>query len=135
MLNDLRIEKLTRQAIALMQEERKLALNGDLKGLAELGDRKAKFLEQMEEIATVLEKGHSTGLLASKKKELATLFEIIRRRAEENQYILKAAATGVRSAREHFEALTQGSSNLGVYNSEGEKLPNTERLHKTTGVY
>lgn len=133
MSNDLRLEKLTRLGIALMQEEKERALVADFDGLAEVETRKVAFLAQLEEIAQTVDQAGPSALRKSRRDELATLFEIIRRRAEENQYILKAAAAGVRSAGRQLQTLQEASRSLGVYDADGEQVRRSDADTATTG--
>lgn len=135
MLNDLRIEKLTRQGITLMQEERALALRGDFGGLEELGRKKEEFLRQMEELAQSASETGPLQLRESRKQELETLFGIIRRRAEENQHILRAAQAGVKGASRSLSSLLEETGSLGVYSSTGEPITNENSTIRTSGVY
>lgn len=135
MLNDLRIEKLTRQGIALMQEERERALKGDLAGLTELTARKTAFLTEMEALAERLEAGGPSQIRAARRQELETLFEIIRRRAEENQALLRAAAAGVKSAKRAIAEIAASSEIIGAYNSNGEPVNNTDHVRKTNHLF
>lgn len=136
MSNDLRLEKLTRAGIALMQEEKEAALRGDLAALAEIDARKTTFLAQM---ASLAEQATTTGPVAlreARKREIATLFDIVRRRAEENQYLLRAASAGVKSATRQVQSLTDASAALGVYTAEGDKVrPGDADRATTRGVY
>lgn len=125
MLNDLRIEKLTRQGIALMQEERSLALRGDFAALEELNRRKEEFLAQMELLAASIDKKGPKTTREARRQEIATLFDIIRRRAEENRYLLRAAEAGVKSARRRIRALTTGEGDLGAYDASGAPVGET----------
>ncbi|MCI4662269.1 MAG: hypothetical protein MRY63_10685 [Neomegalonema sp.] len=122
MLNDLRIEKLTRAGIALMQKERDMAVRGDLDGLARIEGDKSLFLEQMEEIAEKLAQGGPQMIREDRKKELSALFNIVRRRAEENQYLLRAAKAGVKAAKRQIDALDEASAILGVYAADGKQM-------------
>ncbi|MBX2856165.1 MAG: hypothetical protein KTR21_14330 [Rhodobacteraceae bacterium] len=134
MAHDIRLEKLTRAGIALMQEEKEAALRGDMTALAEINERKADFLAQMEEISRLIE---STGPMRTRevrKQEIATLFGIMRRRAEENQYLLRAASNGVKSAIRQIAALAD-PADLGAYASDGEPLRSGEAGVTTGGIY
>lgn len=133
MSNDIRLEKLTRLGIALMQEEKERALRADFEGLAEIEPRKIEFLSQLEEIAQTVDKAGPSPIRAARRDEIATLFDIMRRRAEENQYILKAAAAGVRSAGKQLQALSEASRSLGVYDPDGEQVRRSDAENATTG--
>lgn len=135
MLNELRIEKLTRQGIALMQAEREAALKGDLDRIGALNAEKADFLAEMERLADMLEAGGPMALRETRRQELETLFEIIRRRAAENQALLRAAAAGVKSAKRQIEALAAASELMGAYNSNGEPVNATESVRKTNQLF
>lgn len=122
MTRDIRIEKLTRQGIALLQEERELAMKADFAGLEELEVRKKAFLDQLEALGAQLDAGGPTQIVASRRAELATLFDILRRRAEENRYLLKAAEVGVKSARRDVNQLFSGEVPFGAYSENGEPV-------------
>ncbi len=122
MTTDIRIEKLTRHGIALLQEERDLALAGNYGALEELNQRKQAFLDQLDDLATQLDGSGPQPLREARRQELQTLFDIIRRRAEENRFLLKAAESGVNSARRDLDQLFSGETPLGVYGENGETL-------------
>lgn len=122
MTTDIRIEKLTRQGIALLQEERALALNGDFDALEELNTRKQAFLDQLDSLAEQLDGVGPTKLREARRQELQTLFDIIRRRAEENRFLLKAAEAGMKSAQRDIEQLFAGELPLGAYGQNGAPL-------------
>lgn len=122
MLSDARIEKLTRHGIALMQEERELALKGDLAALGELNQRKVAFLEQIEELAAQSQKVGSHEMRTTRKNELTTLFDIMRRRAEENQLLLRAAEAGVKGARAKIDRIEAGAQAVGAYDERGQQI-------------
>lgn len=122
MLNDIRVEKLTRQGIALMEEERKLALRGDFARLEELTTRKQRFLAQIEALADQSQKSGPLSVREARRQELSTLFDILRRRAEENQLLLKAAEAGVKGARRRIDALEMELPPMGVYGENGEPI-------------
>ena len=122
MTTDVRIEKLTRHGIALLQEERELALKGDFASLEELNGRKQAFLEQLDALAVQLDGAGPQTLREARRQELQTLFDIIRRRAEENQFLLKAAESGVSSARRDIDQLFAGEVPLGAYAENGAPI-------------
>ncbi len=136
---EIRIEKLTRQGIALLQEEKELALKGDLTALADLNPRKQAFLETMEQLAEKLgearRSGGLTGPLAEQKSRIAGLLEIIQRRAEENQYLLRAALSGLKSAEKQLSILEKASSIVGVYDNSGNLVENSNIAGKQGSVY
>lgn len=125
MANGVRIEKLTREGIALMQEERALALKGDIAGLEELNKRKVVFLGKMEALAAA--KTPPT-INRGQREELETLFEIIRRRAEENQSLLRAAAAGVKNAHRRLTMIQSRGQDIGAYNKDGSPIKNNDAL-------
>lgn len=125
MANGVRIEKLTRKGIALMQEERALALKGDIKALEELSQRKLTFLTELEALAAERPRPR---ISRAQRAELETLFDIMRRRAEENQYLLRAAAAGVKNAQRRLAAIQAQSQELGVYNRDGSPVMNNSEL-------
>ncbi|MEL6318663.1 MAG: hypothetical protein AAFR16_13615 [Pseudomonadota bacterium] len=122
MLNDVRIEKLTRQGIALMEEERRLTLRGEFAALEELNAKKTRFLEQIETLAEHSQKTGPLELRETRRQELETLFDIMRRRAQENQMLLRAAEAGVKTARRRVRALDEELAPLGVYGENGEPI-------------
>lgn len=122
MSTDIRIEKLTRQGIGLLQEERDLALSGDYAALAELNTRKQAYLEQLDVLAAQLDGAGPVPLLEARRQELQTLFDIIRRRAEENRFLLKAAESGMRAAQRDIDMLLSGEIPLGAYSEKGEPI-------------
>lgn len=136
---DIRIEKLTRQGIALLQQEKELALKGDLAGLAELNPKKEAFLATMEQLAERLadaqRHGGLTGPLADQKSRIAGLLEIVQRRAEENQYLLRAALSGLQSAEKQLSILEKASSIVGVYDNSGNPVENQRITGKQGTVY
>lgn len=136
---EIRIEKLTRQGIALLQEEKDLALKGDLSALAELNPRKEAFLETMDQLAQRLGEatrhGALTGPLADQKNRIAGLLEIVQRRAEENQYLLRAALSGLKSAEKQISILEKASSIVGVYDDFGNLIENQDIAGKKGSVY
>ncbi|MEL6316849.1 MAG: hypothetical protein AAFR16_04315 [Pseudomonadota bacterium] len=136
---EVRIEKLTRQGIALLQEEKDLALKGDLNALAELNPRKAAFLETMEQLSQRLadasRHGALTGPLAEQKDRITGLLEIVHRRAEENQYLLRAALSGLKSAEKQLSILEKVSSLVGVYDDSGKLIENKNISGKQGSVY
>lgn len=119
MTTDVRIEKLTRHGIALLQEERELALKGEFAALEELNGRKQAFLDQLDALAVQLDGAGPQALREARRQELQTLFDIIRRRAEENRFLLKAAEAGVNSARRDIDQLFAGEVPLGAYSENG----------------
>lgn len=135
MLNELRIEKLTRQGIALMQAEREAALKGDVARIGELNAQKTDFLSEMEALAEKLEAGGPAEIRQTRRQELTTLFEIIQRRASENQALLRAASAGVRSAKQQISALLSASESIGAYNSSGEPVNPSSRTGSTNHVF
>ena len=135
MLNELRIEKLTRHGIALMQEEREATLKGDLARIGELNARKQDFLAEMDRLAQKLEEGGPSALLDARRQELETLFDIIRRRAAENQALLRAAAAGVKSAKREIAALAASSELMGAYNSSGEPVNASGSPRKSSELF
>ena len=134
MAHDIRLEKLTRAGIALMQEEKEAALRGDLIALDEINQRKTEFLSQMEDISRLIESTGPIQLRETRKQEIATLFGIMRRRAEENQYLLRAASNGVKSAMRQLAALAD-PADVGAYASDGEPLRSGEAGVTTGGLY
>ncbi|MEM9724446.1 MAG: hypothetical protein AAF909_03165 [Pseudomonadota bacterium] len=129
MLSELRIEKLTRQGIALLQEEREAALKGDLGQIAEINAKKASFLDEMARLAERLDEGGPAELRAARRQELETLFEIMRRRAEENQALLRAASEGVQSAQSRLAALAASADLMGAYTAKGEQVQATPQAN------
>ncbi|MEL6979533.1 MAG: hypothetical protein AAGM38_12755 [Pseudomonadota bacterium] len=130
-MNDLRIEKLTRQGIALMQEEREAATKGDFGALEDLNRRKQAFLDEINALSQKLEGGGPIKLRAARRQELETLFEIMRRRAAENQALLRAAATGVRAAKRQIAELAASSEIIGAYTPSGEAVNASQSARKT----
>lgn len=135
MLNELRIEKLTRQGIALMQAEREAALKGDVSRIGELNAKKADFLSEMEALAEKLDAGGPVEVQKTRRQELTTLFEIMQRRAAENQALLRAASAGVRSAKQQIAALAASSQSIGAYNSNGEPVNHSSQTGRTNQVF
>ena len=135
MLNELRIEKLTRQGIALMQEEREAALKGDANRIGELNAKKADFLSEMESLAEKLEAGGPLEVQKTRRQELSTLFEIMQRRAVENQALLRASSAGVRSAKQQIAALAASSQSIGAYNSSGEPVNHNNQAGRANQVF
>lgn len=133
MTSDIRLEKLTKLGIALMQEEKDRALRGDLDGLADVNDRKTEFLKQMDDIKQSIEKSGPLELRRARKEEIQALFDIIRRRAEENQYLIRAATAGVKSAKRQMLSLQEASAALGVYDQDGEPMRIRSENQATTG--
>lgn len=131
MPNGLRIEKLTREGIALMQEERNFALKGDVAALEELNHRKVAFLGQMEILANKKER---PAITAAQREELETLFEIMRRRAEENQHLLRAAASGIKNAHHRISTIQQAGQDFGAYNKDGSPIKNTSALNQKSQI-
>ena len=123
MANGMRIEKLTRQGIALMQEERELAIKGDIPGLDKLNERKAAFLTEMDKLAA-----GKIRVSAEQRAELETLFDIIRRRAEENQALLQAAVAGVQSAQRRLSAMNSQQFDIGAYGRNGMPIKNNNDI-------
>lgn len=122
MTSDLRIEKLTRQGIALMQEERDVALKGEFAKLADLNARKTEFLTQIE---ALLKRAASAGPKAmrdARRQELETLLDIMRRRAAENQALLRAAESGIKSAKRQIAEIAAASERIGAYNKDGQPV-------------
>ena len=134
MAHDIRLEKLTRAGIALMQEEKEAALRGDMSALAEINDRKTEFLTQMEEISRQIESAGPLRTREARKQEIATLFGIMRRRAEENQYLLRAASNGVKSAMRQIAALSDPAE-MGAYAPDGEPVRSGEAAATRGGIY
>lgn len=136
---DLRIEKLTQAGIALLQEERDLALKGDLPALAALAPRKEAFLETMEalaeQLASVRDHGGLARQVADQQARIAGLLEIVQRRAEENQYLLEAALSGVKSAEKQISILEKASLLVGVYDNSGKPVENQEIAGKQGSIY
>lgn len=122
MTTDIRIEKLTRHGIALLQEERELALAGNFGALEELNERKQAYLDQLDALAVQLDGAGPQPLREARRQELQTLFDIIRRRADENRYLLKAAEAGVQSARRDLDQLFSGELPLGAYGENGAPI-------------
>lgn len=135
MMRDLRIEKLTRQGIALMQEEREIALKGAFAKLEGLNARKTEFLAQLEELSVKLDQGGPVALRAARKQELETLFDILRRRAAENQALLRAAESGVKSAKRQIADLAAASARIGVYNKEGHPVNTTDTVRNNGQLF
>lgn len=131
MLNDLRIEKLTRQGIALMQAEREAAIKGDTNRIGELNAQKEDFLSEMEALAAKLDAGGPQEIRQTRRQELTTLFEIIQRRAEENQALLRASSTGIRMAKQQIAALVNASESIGAYSPNGELVNTTQKAGRT----
>ena len=135
MLNELRIEKLTRQGIALMQDEREAAMKGDATRIGELNAKKADFLSEMEALAEKLDAGGPVEIQKTRRQELTTLFEIMQRRAAENQALLRAASAGVRSAKQQIAALAASSQSIGAYNSNGEPVNQSNQTGRTNQLF
>ena len=135
MLNELRIEKLTRQGIALMQAEREAALKGDANRIGELNAKKADFLSEMEALAEKLDEGGPIEVQKTRRQELTTLFEIMQRRAAENQALLRAASTGVKSAKQQIAALAASSQSIGAYTPNGEPVNHSNLAGKTNQIF
>lgn len=135
MSRDLRIEKLTRQGIALMQEERDAATSGALERLEELNVRKADFMDKMTALAAQIDAGGPTQLQEARRQEIATLFDIIRRRAEENSIILKAAEAGVKSAQRRVGVIFAASEFIGAYTPNGEPISASKNTGKTDATF
>lgn len=132
MRNDMRVEKLTRLAIGILQEERDAVMKGALGALEALNGRKAELLEQLAEMSRQLDAGGPEQLRAARRKELETLFDIIRRRSEENQFLLKAAGAGVRSAAKQVQQILNSDSSFGVYNADGRELKSNAQSRETS---
>ncbi len=134
MARDVRLEKLTRIGIELMRRERELALKGDLKGLEALNEEKLSFLDTLEGLRDEMASGGPEPVLASRKRELATLFDIIKRRAAENQALLRAAELGVKSAARRLqEIFGEGGQTIG-YTASGEKVEGKDKSTNTNEV-
>lgn len=131
MAKGVRMEKLTREGIALMQEERELALRGDIPALEALNARKLDFIRRMEELAAAKGK---PAISRTQRAELETLFEIIRRRAEENQLLLRAAAAGVKNAQRRLASIHSQGQELGVYNKDGSPVKNNSALNQKSQI-
>lgn len=138
---EIRVEKLTRQGIALLQEEKELALKGDLVALAELNPRKQAFLETMEQLSEMLREAQdsgafgSSGRWAEQRTRILGLLEIVQRRAEENQYLLRAALSGLKTAEKQLSILEKASSIVGVYDDSGNPVENSSISGKQGSVY
>ncbi|MCI4664450.1 MAG: hypothetical protein MRY74_06980 [Neomegalonema sp.] len=131
MANGVRIEKLTRQGIAIMQEERELALKGDLSGLEKLNARKVAFLSEME---TLADSKAGRGVSPAQRAELETLFDIIKRRAVENQSLLRAAAAGVQAAQRRIAMMHSSDGDLGIYGRDGHPIKNNNGLNSNSQI-
>ncbi len=131
MANGVRIEKLTREGIALMQEERGLALKGDVAGLEALNQRKLEFLGKMEALAATKSR---PAINRKQREELETLFGIIRRRAEENQQLLRAAAAGIKNAQRRIASLKAQGQEIGAYNKDGSPIKNNSGLNQQSQI-
>lgn len=129
---DVRLEKLTRNGIELMRREREMALKCDLAGLATLNVEKTAFLGSLEALRLELDSGGPAPLLESRKRELATLFDIMRRRAEENEALLRAAEKGVRSAARRIEQLFDAGAKTVAYDAQGGRLENKSAQANTS---
>lgn len=121
MTKDRRLEQLTRQGIELMRRERELALAGDLRALGPLNDEKLAFLEGLDALGREIEAGGPQPLQAARRRELETLFDILHRRAAENQALLRAAEVGVKSAARRIEEIFGGAAPV-AYTPDGEKI-------------
>lgn len=135
MSHDRRLEKLTRQGIELMRRERELALSGQIGALAELNEEKLAFLQNLEALRDEFSGAGPFPVMAARRRELAALFDIIKRRTEENQALLKAAEAGVKSAARRIEALFEGDQLNIAYTSKGEKVEGKGRSTKTSEFF
>lgn len=134
MTRDRRLEKLTREGIELMRRERELALAANFNGLDELNAEKAAYLEKLDGLRAENEAGGPLPLQAERRRELETLFEILRRRAEENAALLRAAENGVKSARRRLQAIFEQKENEVGYTASGDKIDSKSRVTTTSEV-
>lgn len=131
MTRDKHLEKLTREGIDLMRRERELALKGDLRALEPLNQEKLAFLERLDALSLEVAAGGPERVAASRKRELATLFEIMKRRAAENQALLKAAETGVKSAARRIQEIFGDHEPPIAYTQHGDKLEGKDKATNT----
>lgn len=131
---DLRLEKLTRSGIELMRRERELALSGQIAALSELNQEKLAFIEKLEGLREEYSGAGPAPVLEARRRELAALFDIIKRRTAENQALLRAAEAGVKSAERRIAALfKEGQLNI-AYTETGEKVEGKGRSTKTSEI-
>ena len=131
MKRDRKLEKLTREGIELMRREREAALKGDFQALEAINAQKTDYLCRLEALAAENESGGPQPLQKARRHELASLFTILRRRAEENQILLKAAEAGVKQASQRLQAILNSDAPSVGYNSHGKKIESKSLSTKT----
>lgn len=90
--------------LALLGEERRALLSGDLGQLGSLTARKERLLQLLEES------------LPTGAEQIATL----KTEFAHNQSLLEAAATGVRSVMDRLKAMRQVRETLSTYDAAGQ---------------
>lgn len=107
-----------KEALSLLEEERKLLLRGDLAGLFRFEARRARLVAMLPSIPRpALEANES-------------LVKKVRDTARRNARLLEAFIEGVRAAETRIRALTGGKA-LGAYREDGSRIED-ESVARTT---
>ncbi len=95
----------------LLERERRVILTGNLDLLARLAPEKSRLMSRMA--------------IASGP---AQTFDRVRRKADRNQELLVAAASGIKSVARRLQALQESREPLRTYDSTGQTLDLSNRL-------
>ena len=98
-----------KEALSLLEEERKLLLKGDIAGLFRFEARRARLIDLLPSIPRAALQANEA------------LVKKVRDTARRNARLLEAFIEGVRAAEARIRALTGGKA-LGAYREDGSRI-------------
>lgn len=98
-----------KEALSLLEEERKLLLKGDLTGLFRFEERRERLIDLLPSIPRAALQANEA------------LVKKVRDTARRNARLLEAFIEGVRAAEARIRALTGGKA-LGAYREDGSRI-------------
>lgn len=124
MIDDRAVEKLTRQTIELLKQEREAIIKGKYEVLKNINEKKADLVIQLENFQTQMAtQSFHASFKDARRRELEAVVSIMKRRSEENQKLLIAARAGIKAARAHMNRMTHDVGGFGAYDSNGQQIP------------
>lgn len=95
------------RVLRLLDEERKLILNGPLSGLPALVDRRERAVAE---------------ILATGREMPPDFVAALKQRAERNSRLLLASLAGVRAASAEVEKIEKSRGQIGAYTAQGGRV-------------
>jgi exonuclease I len=119
MTNDRVIEKMTRQIIELLKQERNAITKGLYTELQEINEKKVAIIVKLEAYQNKISNMPPP---VQRNTELETAIGIMKRRSEENQKLLTAARRGIKAAQQTINKIENEPENFGAYDPSGQRI-------------